>query len=515
MATAVSDRAALDGLAQSLLSLVSEKATPSQWQQWLRVPLEHAAASGNKDLVNSLIRAGADRRPGWRGCYGRTLLGAAAEGGDPDVVSTFIHAGAEAELDTVSGPERWSPLHRASAGGHETAATMLLVAGANASIVDIDSCSPLHLAVRANGSRLVGELLIGGASPNARDNRGESPLHVAARHAEAGTISNLLLRGADMNMLNRTMATPLHVATQRGRVETVKTLLEAGANMSLRTVHPNCYSALDVAAIRGQIEIVRMLVEHGADVNAIGPTHKTTLSLATMHNDSRETIEVLIQVGANVRAHRAGWTLLHSAAKQGHCNAMLGLLQHGAALEAPWDTSGMRPLHVACSFLQVDAADLLLRWGADQTAVDNNGVSAEGAIGRLAEQSDRAADMERLRRLLTRAEEDRTWRRRGMFVMARTLPDHVGLGVKGDDSDSDAVPPPAIRSRQDAGGDQGQGNAGGSRGKNADGDNGRRVESAEGGAAGVVEASDEFSGLGAWVIGLGQDDVFQRIMRFV
>ena len=52
--------ASLQELGNDIFKLVSYGATPEQWAEWLRVPLEHAVARGNLDLVNTLLQAGAD-----------------------------------------------------------------------------------------------------------------------------------------------------------------------------------------------------------------------------------------------------------------------------------------------------------------------------------------------------------------------------------------------------------------------------------------------------------------------
>lgn len=88
-----------EGLASQLFKLVAYGATPEQWEEWLRVPLEHAASRGNLDLVNVLLGAGANGSAGWRGCRGRTLLDAAAVGGNGEVVSALIRAGAEPDVN--------------------------------------------------------------------------------------------------------------------------------------------------------------------------------------------------------------------------------------------------------------------------------------------------------------------------------------------------------------------------------------------------------------------------------
>lgn len=50
----------LQGLEGELLKIVFYGATPEQWAEWLRVPLEHAVARGNLGLVDQLLGAGAN-----------------------------------------------------------------------------------------------------------------------------------------------------------------------------------------------------------------------------------------------------------------------------------------------------------------------------------------------------------------------------------------------------------------------------------------------------------------------
>lgn len=60
-------RASLHCLAGEIFKLVSDGATPEQWAEWLRAPLEHAAPAGNVEIFNALIGAGADGSAGWTG----------------------------------------------------------------------------------------------------------------------------------------------------------------------------------------------------------------------------------------------------------------------------------------------------------------------------------------------------------------------------------------------------------------------------------------------------------------
>ncbi|CAM9177275.1 unnamed protein product [Ectocarpus sp. 12 AP-2014] len=64
--------------------------------------------------------------------------------------------------------------------------------------------------------------------------------------------------------------------------------------------------------------------------------------------------------------------------------------------------------------------DLLLRRGADETAVSENGHTAADMVGLKTEELDSLAeDVDRVRKLLARAPADRAWRRRGFLILCR------------------------------------------------------------------------------------------------
>lgn len=88
------ERVSLEGQEIEIFKLVSkEGATRQPWAEWLRVPLEHAAAQGNHGLVDNLLGAGANGSVGWKGCDGCSLLYAAALGESEGVVSSLLRAG--------------------------------------------------------------------------------------------------------------------------------------------------------------------------------------------------------------------------------------------------------------------------------------------------------------------------------------------------------------------------------------------------------------------------------------
>ncbi|CBJ48786.1 conserved unknown protein [Ectocarpus siliculosus] len=119
----------MQDLGDTIFKLVCDRVTAEQWSEWLRAPLEHAAATANYELVSKLLRAGANGGASWRGCHDdKTLLHAAAEGGDALVVSLLQRAGAGADIEAKAPGTGHTPLHLAVLGGNATAAKALIMA---------------------------------------------------------------------------------------------------------------------------------------------------------------------------------------------------------------------------------------------------------------------------------------------------------------------------------------------------------------------------------------------------
>ena len=71
--------------------------------------------------------------------------------------------------------------------------------------------------------------------------------------------------------------------------------------------------------------------------------------------------------------------------------------------------------------------DYLLRAGADETIVGENGLEASDLIGAAVEEEERLVeDFERVRKPLANAPADRAWRRRGyLLLLCHAYPDRV------------------------------------------------------------------------------------------
>lgn len=53
------------GAGGAIFDLVCDRATRGQWAEWLRLPLAHAAGMANAELVDKLLKAGANGSAGW------------------------------------------------------------------------------------------------------------------------------------------------------------------------------------------------------------------------------------------------------------------------------------------------------------------------------------------------------------------------------------------------------------------------------------------------------------------
>ncbi|CAN0142903.1 unnamed protein product, partial [Ectocarpus sp. 4 AP-2014] len=185
----------LQDLGDTIFKLVCDRATPEQWAEWLRAPLEHAAATANPDLVSKLLRAGADGGAGWRGCGDKTLLHAAAEGGNVHVVSTLSRAGAGVDMDTKAPGTGHTPLHLTVLGGNAAAAKALIMAGADVNVRDDKRDTPLHLAIRQGHVEIAEYLLLSGADPNLQGSTGAFPIHLAVDSSQDEIVVALAHKG--------------------------------------------------------------------------------------------------------------------------------------------------------------------------------------------------------------------------------------------------------------------------------------------------------------------------------
>ncbi|CAM9169936.1 unnamed protein product [Ectocarpus sp. 8 AP-2014] len=472
----------LQDLGDMIFKLVCDRATPEQWAEWLRAPLEHAAGTGNRDLVDKLLGAGANVGAGWRGCHGKTLLHAAAEGGNVHVITSLRRAGAWGDMKEKSLDTGHTPLDVAVIGGKEAAAKALIMAGADVNTLDATNDGPLHLAIKGGHPGIAEDLLLSGANPIQAGSNGNLPIHLAACHGLDEVVLALGEKGVDLNCLNSRGETPLRLAVRGDHVTTVKVLLSEGADPHFRAAN-RPLKLLHVAAKRNRAAAIPALFEAGVNIEGRTSSGRTPLQYAAIC-DSYAAMLALLQLGAKVNSN---------------------------------NSDGLTPLYDACLFGTYDAADLLLRWGADETAVNSQGETVVSMVMQQIAEAPEASrpPLERLSRLLARAPQDRAWRRRGFLVLCRAHPDRVRLAVEIPPAAAEATEQLQERPRSRArtgqvkvevevdGTNGGGGGAGARSGARA------RIEAAGEGTVGG------FDGVSAWMMALTEENLFRKIVGFL
>lgn len=300
-------------------------------------------------VIKELVEAGANVNGNGDYFY-IPLIEAALHKGNTRAVRTLIELGAEVNIQDFYGD---TPLiTAASMSQNHSVIDMLLKSHADPNIPNKCHNSPLLMSLPFNGnSRVVKMLVDAGADVNQKDRDGVTPLHVACEgsyHREQHTaIKFLLENGAEVNARNDWDETPLHAAAWDGNSQIVQVLIEHGANVNARdsrgstplheaanVVAPigtcqkgTCQKLLHAgahvnakdrigdtpvisAAHSSDVEVLRLFLDHGADVTAVANDGWTALHSAMETSANTETIQELIEAGADVNGDDNGYMLL-------------------------------------------------------------------------------------------------------------------------------------------------------------------------------------------------------------
>jgi uncharacterized protein len=341
--------------------------------------------------------------------FARPVADAAARG-DVEKVRELLRIGAD--VNTAQG-DGMAALHWAASRGDFELTQVLLYSGANVGAgTRIGHYTPLHLASRLGHEDVVQALLRAKADPNAKTtNSGVTPLHLAAAAGKAEVLEALLASGADVNAAEASWGqTPLIFAASQGRVEAIRTLLAAGAdaNFASRAVNVVEMEKADEAANKKIAEILEGFKkqEKGGGDWKPSPSQVQVAIEASRHLQrswpEKEAAEKTPAKGAakadastpsgsepgenadKIRKPKDGknrdenppsygelvesWggltPLLH-AARQGHTEASLALLDGGAEIDRPSTGDRTTPLLMAAVNGQFDLAMKLLDRGAN------------------------------------------------------------------------------------------------------------------------------------------------------
>ena len=330
-----------------------------------------AARRGDVAVVRTLIAKGADvdEADG----DGMTALHWAAARGHADVAALFIAAEADVQAKTRIG--RYTPLHLASRGGHVAVVAMILEAGGDVGAVTTTSgVTPLHLAAAAPaGEPVVAALLDHGADANARESSaGQTPLMFAAGSNRAGAVRVLLSHAADPGITTRVVDVLPSLALDR---EADRRFREMTAEM---LVDPNAWGGdLSPSQVQEAIRAQRIFLKSGHDVGDVDGH-----SLASARPDYPGGPDVLRPPYRETLVGKTGgMTALLHAAREGHLDAAMALLEGGANVNQVSAGDRTSPLLMATLNGQFDLALALVARGADpDLAASTDGVTPLFAV---------------------------------------------------------------------------------------------------------------------------------------
>ena len=313
-------------------------------------PVADAAMRGDAAAVRSLIAEGEDVNAAQGD--GMTALHWAARNRDGALVRTLLEAGAKVGAGTRIG--HYTPLHLASEAGAGEVVEILLGAAADP-----------ERAIEVGG--------------------GARPLHFAAASGSERVIAALVAAGADVNATEQSWEqTPLIFAASGGRTAAVRALLRAGADPAVHT------RVVDVAARAVSDRIERS--ERNRRVQAgkpWGPEVAETVRreqeeqtrMARAEAASRQEAETRmieepepLSYGELVGGHGGLTALLH-AAREGHTETALVLLEAGADLDQVSAGDGTSPMLMATINGHFDLAMRFLALGADPTIASHAGAT--------------------------------------------------------------------------------------------------------------------------------------------
>lgn len=229
-----------------------------------------------------------------------------------------------------------------------------------------EGLAPIHCAIRngvdvENEKRLIDFIVAqtkegsGGALPSTA--YGDLCLHVAASCNNREAILSLLEAGENISATNRSNLTAVDIARANGYMDLQPLLrLEPPAPYEINSIFRSCEED-NLGLLSWVLPVGRM-----ARLNETRDAAGRTMLMVASSAGSLGIIEHLVRAGAWLDATDSrGFSAMHFAAEAGADQAMKLLTRLGANILLPAGaTSGMTPVHVACSSNHVDCVKTML-----------------------------------------------------------------------------------------------------------------------------------------------------------
>ena len=319
--------------------------------------------SCSKESLQAIIDHGADVNT--TNNKGATALVIACLKGHLDAIRVLLNAGADLNITDTNG---YTCLHIAADGYCSKQVLQTVIDyGAALNVTNKMNESPLIVACQRGNADAEHVLLNNGADPNVADAEGNTWLHHAA---VAGNCSKQVLQavidyGADVNTTNKINISPLIYACGMGNADVIKVLLKTGADTKITTGFNGNTCLHDAVIGSCNQETVQAIIDHGADMNATNKNNVTALIIACQRGNA-DAINVFLNAGADPSIADAGGNMCLHFAVKATCSTetLQAIIDHGADVNVA-NKDNVTALMIACQTGNASAINVLLNAGAD------------------------------------------------------------------------------------------------------------------------------------------------------
>lgn len=333
------------------------------WEQ--ETPLCFALAYGNRwEVAKAIIQAPrvdvnkrGTHEDGFGNTWERTPLLIAAENGQTEIVDLLLKKGADINArDRTNGAplsQGNTALILAAAMNHLDTVRLLLAQAKKPDVLlkEREGKTAFWFAVANENLEMTKLLLSHGSKINLPDKSGASVLTTTVLHKKYDVLDFLVSKGADINKADNNGTTPFVAAIgfKNKNKTVVLKYLEKFLTFKPRLNHAGVdYSALHEATQYDFVEAIGLLLDYGVNINLSSPASgRTALYIAAM-SKKIDVARYLISRGAKTEIQdKAGYTPLLAAAIVTDPEMVQVLIEGGAVVNTRSAASNLTPLVMA------------------------------------------------------------------------------------------------------------------------------------------------------------------------
>ncbi|XP_046548455.1 ankyrin-3-like [Haliotis rubra] len=368
-------------------------------------PVMLAAYHGKREVFDILVKQGADLSVVDED--GDNILHVACRGGNVKIVNYILMQNI---VDINSkDDEEMTPVMLAASHGKREVFDILVIKGADLSVVDKDGDNILHVACRGGNVKIVNYILMQNiVDINSKDDEEMTPVMLAAYHGKREVFGILVKQGADLSVVDEDGDNILHVACRGGNVKIVNYILMQNI-VDINSIDDKEMTPVMLAAFHGKREVFDILVIKGADLSVVDRDGDNILHVAcrggnvkivnyilmqnivdinskydeemtpvdssdAAYHGKREVFDILVIKGADLSVvDKDGDNILHVACRGGNVKIVNYILMQNIVDINSKDDEEMTPVMLAAYHGKREVFDILVKKGADLSVVDEDG----------------------------------------------------------------------------------------------------------------------------------------------